>query len=74
MDTLIENDHDHDHHAPRPARTRQRSIRWIGMGSGVLLGLSVPMGMAGCNTTAGVGEDIEAAGDAIEDTAEDAQD
>lgn len=31
-------------------------------------------GLAGCNTTQGVGEDIEAAGDAIADTARDAKD
>lgn len=29
---------------------------------------------AGCNTTRGVGQDIEATGDAIEDAAEDAMD
>lgn len=28
--------------------------------------------LAGCNTVAGIGEDTQAAGDAIEDTAEDA--
>lgn len=30
--------------------------------------------LSGCNTTAGLGEDIEAAGSAIEGTAEDASD
>ena len=30
--------------------------------------------MTACNTTEGVGEDIEAAGDAIDDAAEDAND
>jgi len=30
------------------------------------------MVLGGCNTTEGVGEDIEAAGDAIDDAAEDA--
>ena len=35
------------------------------------LGLS-GIAMTGCNTTEGVGEDIEAVGDAIDDTAEDA--
>lgn len=30
--------------------------------------------LSGCNTTAGVGKDIEATGDAIEDAAEDAKD
>jgi predicted small secreted protein len=29
------------------------------------------LGLAACNTTAGVGKDIEATGDAIEDTADD---
>ena len=29
--------------------------------------------LSACNTTEGVGEDIEAAGDAIDDAAEDAQ-
>lgn len=36
----------------------------------LLLGTAVPM-LAGCNTIAGVGEDMEAAGGAIEDAAED---
>ena len=30
--------------------------------------------VAGCNTTRGIGQDIEATGDAIEDAAEDAMD
>ncbi len=34
----------------------------------------MPLAMSGCNTTAGLGEDVEAAGDALEDTAEDAND
>jgi entericidin B len=37
----------------------------------VLLAL---LGLAACNTTKGLGQDVEAAGDAIEDTAQDAQD
>jgi predicted small secreted protein len=32
----------------------------------------VALAASACNTTRGVGQDIEAAGDAIEDTAEDA--
>jgi predicted small secreted protein len=32
------------------------------------------LALAGCNTTAGAGRDIEATGDAIEDAAEDAKD
>jgi predicted small secreted protein len=31
------------------------------------------MALAACNTTAGVGRDVESAGDAIEDTANDAK-
>lgn len=31
------------------------------------------LALAGCNTTAGVGRDIEATGDFIEDSAEDAK-
>ena len=30
-------------------------------------------GLAGCNTTRGVGQDVQAAGDAIEETAEEAE-
>ncbi|MEX1108313.1 MAG: entericidin A/B family lipoprotein [Dongiaceae bacterium] len=35
--------------------------------------LSGGVALSACNTTEGVGEDIEAAGDAIDDAAEDAQ-
>ncbi|MGP1346229.1 MAG: entericidin A/B family lipoprotein [Phycisphaerales bacterium] len=72
MDTLIANDHIEDRSGA--GRTNPRSIRLLGIGTGVLLGLAAPLALTGCNTTAGVGEDIEATGDAIEDTAEDAQD
>lgn len=34
----------------------------------------VALAAAGCNTTEGFGQDVEAAGEAIEDTAEDASD
>jgi len=37
----------------------------------VVLVLSL-LGFASCNTTAGLGEDLESAGDAIENTADDA--
>jgi predicted small secreted protein len=37
----------------------------------LLLGL---FGLAACNTTKGFGQDVEATGDAIENTAEDVQD
>lgn len=36
----------------------------------ILMGL----GISGCNTTEGFGEDLQSAGEAIEDTAEDAHD
>ncbi|NBB69306.1 MAG: entericidin A/B family lipoprotein [Alphaproteobacteria bacterium] len=38
--------------------------------SALILGVSVVGGLAGCNTIEGAGEDLEAAGRAIEDTAE----
>jgi entericidin B len=38
-----------------------------------LVGLGA-LALTACNTTQGVGEDIEAAGDAISDTARDAKD
>ena len=34
----------------------------------------VALATSACNTTRGVGQDVEATGDAIEDTAEDAMD
>ncbi len=37
-----------------------------------LFAAATPLALTGCNTTEGAGEDIEAAGDAIEDAAEDA--
>lgn len=40
----------------------------------VSLALLTAAVLNGCNTTEGVGEDIEAAGDAISDTARDAKD
>jgi predicted small secreted protein len=38
----------------------------------LLIVLAFAGGLSGCNTTAGVGQDIEAAGGAIEGAAEDA--
>ena len=35
--------------------------------------LLAPIGLSACNTVKGVGKDIENTGDAIEDTADDAQ-
>jgi len=40
----------------------------------LLLSIMGSLSLAGCNTMAGVGEDIESAGDSIEDTAEDCSD
>ncbi|MEJ2256659.1 MAG: entericidin A/B family lipoprotein [Woeseiaceae bacterium] len=40
----------------------------------VLLTALLGFGLGGCNTTQGFGEDVEAAGEAIEDTAEEAED
>ena len=39
-----------------------------------LLATATPLTLVGCNTTEGVGEDLSAAGDAIDDAAEDAND
>lgn len=42
-----------------------------------VLGLAAAImvvGLTGCNTTQGFGEDVEAAGDVIEDAAEEAED
>ncbi len=46
---------------------------WITFTFAAFLGLSA-LALTACNTTQGVGEDIEAAGDAISDTARDAKD
>jgi predicted small secreted protein len=50
------------------SNSRTRSIRLL------LLALAASafstLGLSGCNTTAGMGENVEAAGDAIEDKAE----
>ena len=35
---------------------------------------SLLLGIGGCNTTEGLGQDVEAAGEAIEDAAEEAED
>lgn len=40
----------------------------------LLLAVSTVLLAAGCNTTAGVGKDLQSAGEAIEDAAEDAKD
>lgn len=40
----------------------------------VLLAALLGLGLTACNTTQGLGEDVEAAGDAIEDTADEAED
>ena len=48
--------------------TRYMAVFWL-----IVLSMA-SAGLAGCNTTAGVGRDIEATGDFIEDSAEDAKD
>ncbi|HEX9876108.1 MAG TPA: entericidin A/B family lipoprotein [Gammaproteobacteria bacterium] len=40
----------------------------------MLMALFLGIHLGGCNTVEGVGRDVEAAGDAIEDAAEDAND
>lgn len=44
--------------------------KWLVIALAALLGLS----QTACNTTRGVGEDVEAAGEGIQDLAEDAED
>lgn len=43
------------------------------MGFLLIAMVAMSSALAACNTTAGAGRDIESVGDAIEDTAEDAQ-
>ncbi|MGF1609908.1 MAG: entericidin A/B family lipoprotein [Kiloniellales bacterium] len=45
----------------------------LGICSSLLLLLAATVTLPGCNTMEGAGKDIEAAGDAISDTAEDAK-
>lgn len=52
-----------------PADRSRKILAAIGA---VALAISGALFAAGCNTTAGVGEDIEAGGDALEEAAEDA--
>lgn len=40
----------------------------------LMLLMLIALAAAGCNTTEGFGQDVEATGEAIEDTAEDAAD
>jgi len=47
-------------------------IRKILIAAAALFAVSTPLALSGCNTTEGVGEDIEDAGDALEDAADDA--
>lgn len=49
---------------------KNRYTKMIGTLSLLLVMLAGPLTLMGCNTVAGVGEDLEAAGDAIEDKAE----
>ncbi len=46
---------------------------WVTFTFAALLGISA-LALTACNTTEGVGEDIEAAGDALSDSARDAKD
>ncbi|MCB2053047.1 MAG: entericidin A/B family lipoprotein [Geminicoccaceae bacterium] len=47
---------------------------WMPMRSLLLVGLLLAgIGLSGCNTVSGAGKDLEAAGDTISDTAEDAK-
>lgn len=52
----------------------ERAIRAGLRGLAALAIVSTGLWIAGCNTTEGVGRDIESAGDAIEDAASDAKD
>ncbi len=54
--------------APNPARAVYTLFAFVS------LALVTAALLNGCNTTEGVGEDIEATGDAIADTARDAKD
>jgi len=49
-------------------------VNRLGLFAATLCVSFIPLALSGCNTTEGVGEDIEAAGDAIEDAADDAND
>ena len=48
--------------------TRTRIVRTIFV---ALFGLAVPATLVSCNTVEGAGEDVEAAGEAIDDAASD---
>lgn len=65
------------HATPKEHKTMQRTspIRAVlTLFAFVTLALLTSAALNACNTTQGVGEDIEAAGDAIADTARDAKD
>ena len=47
--------------------------RFVVFAAAAILGLASTVALTACNTTEGVGKDIEAAGDAIADTAHDAK-
>lgn len=58
------------------SKSKGRQKRSISLISAMLTAMLVGavVGLTGCNTTQGVGEDIEAAGDALSDAARDAND
>jgi predicted small secreted protein len=45
-------------------------MRRVMLGLLLLAGLSLSLGLGGCNTIAGAGRDVEAAGEAVSETAE----
>jgi predicted small secreted protein len=51
----------------------KKDALWTSMLLGAIA-MTGALSVSGCNTIEGVGEDIEATGDAIDDAAEDAQD
>lgn len=58
----------------KAASIRALLARLAGVAACGMLGMGVAGALGGCNTTEGIGRDIEATGNAIGDAAEDAQD
>jgi predicted small secreted protein len=61
-------DHTHTLDPALPVKETFVKIQYL------MLLMLVALAAAGCNTTKGFGQDVEATGDAIEDTADDAMD